>query len=187
MSIIEKKILNSIIYFALKSHGNKINRLKLMKLLWLADRIHLNKYGRLILKDNYNALPHGPVPSRTMDVSKQSINNSFDVNDFTIVAKGSFDSKYFSKSDIEVLEQVWEKYGNMNQFELRDLSHKFPEWLRYEKELNDKFLPNSYPIIIDDFFASPPDNIDYQFNAEESNFSKTSYRSYNSILSSLSE
>jgi uncharacterized phage-associated protein len=187
MSIIEKKILNSIIYFASKSQGNKINRLKLMKLLWLADRIHLNKYGRLILKDNYNALPHGPVPSRTMDVSKQSIINSFDVNGFTISAKGSFDSKYFSKSDIEVLEQVWAKYGNMNQFELRDFSHKFPEWLRYEKELNDKCLPNSYPIIIDDFFSSPEKNVDYQFDADESSVSISSYRSYNSILSSLSE
>lgn len=38
-----------------------------MKLLWLSDRVHLNKYGRLILKDNYKALPHGPVPSATMD------------------------------------------------------------------------------------------------------------------------
>ena len=187
MSVIEKKILNSIIFFASKSQSGTINRLKLMKLLWLADRIHLNKFGRLILRDNYNALPHGPVPSKTMDVSKQTVENAFDVKDYHIVVKGDFDSKYFSKSDIDVMEQVWEKYGKMNQYELRDFSHKFPEWMRYEKELNSKYLPNSYPIIIDDFFSSPSNDVDYQYNSEESDKSKLNFHSYTSILSNLSE
>lgn len=187
MNIAEKKILNSIIFFASKSPNSKINRLKLMKLLWLADRIHLNKYGRLILRDNYNALPHGPVPSKTMDVSKKSIDNSFDVHGYYIISRGNFDSRYFSKSDIDVMEQVWGKYGIMNQYDLRDLSHKFPEWLRYEKELNDRFLPNSYPIFIDDFFSAPVQDVDYQYDDDESNDSKINYHSYNSILSSISE
>lgn len=187
MSIIEKKILNSIIFFASKSHDNSINRLKLMKLLWLADRIHLNRFGRLILKDNYNALPNGPVPSKTMDVSKQTVDSAFNVKDYHIVAKADFDSKYFSKSDIDVMELVWEKYGNMNQYELRDFSHNFPEWLRYEKELNSKNLPNSYPIIIDDFFSSPINNVDYLYNVEESENAKIKFHTYISIYTKLAE
>jgi uncharacterized phage-associated protein len=186
MSIKIKKILNAIIFFASKSPHAKINRLKLMKLLWLADRIHLNKYGRLILKDNYNALPHGPVPSQTMDFSKHTIENTFDVMGFTIIAKSSFDSKYFSKSDIEIMELVWKKYGSMNKYKLRDYSHKFPEWLRYERDLLNEFSPNSYPIIIDDFFSLPINDTDYQFNSVESEKSKDSFHSYSAILSNLS-
>lgn len=187
MSIKIKKILNAIIFFASKSPHAKINRLKLMKLLWLADRIHLNRYGRLILRDDYNALPHGPVPSKTMDFTKLPIENSFDVNDFIIIAKRNFDPMFFSKSDIEVMEFVWEKYGSMTQFALRDFSHNFPEWLRYEKELNNKYLPNSYSIIIDDFFSAPSEEVDYHFNPDESNKSKMSFHSYSSIQSNLSK
>jgi uncharacterized phage-associated protein len=187
MNIIEKKILNSIIFFASKSLNNKINRLKLMKLLWLSDRIHLNKYGRLILKDNYNALPHGPVPSKTMDVSKFSVESVFEVHKYNIIAKGLFNSDYFSKSDLEVMEKVWKDYGQMDQFELRDFSHNFPEWLRFKEELENQSLPNSYQIIIDDFFNCPVVAANYQYNAEESNNSKVAFHSYSTILSSLAE
>ena len=34
-----------------------------------------------------------------------------------------FDSKYFSKSDIAVLEEVWDKFGIMSDRVLRDYSH----------------------------------------------------------------
>jgi len=158
-----------------------------MKLLWLADRIHLNKYGRLILKDKYNALPNGPVPSKTLDVSKISVEGSFDVKGYHIISKCKFDSNYFSKSDIEVMEQVWDKYGERDQYELRDFSHNFPEWLRYESELKNTSRPNSYPIIIDDFFNVPICEVDYQFNAEESKKSSEAFHTYSTILSSLTE
>jgi len=187
MNLIEEKILNSIIFFASKSTRGKINRLKLMKILWLADRIHLNKYGRLILRDNYNALPHGPVPSTTMDATKLPIDNYFDVQGFNIIAKSEFVSNFFSKSDIEVMEHVWEQYGEMDQFQLKDFSHNFPEWLRYEKELNDTSLPNSYPIIIDDFFNAPKNQVKYVHNNEHSKKSEIVYHTHNSIQSYLSK
>ena len=85
------------------------------------------------------------------------------------------------------MEQVWAKYGNMNQYELRDFSHNFPEWLRYEKELNSKNLPNSYPIIIDDFFSSPVNNVDYLYNVEESENAKIKFHTYISIYTKLAE
>ena len=44
-----EKILNIILYFANK-HKDNIEISKLLKLIWLSDRIHLNKYTRLILR-----------------------------------------------------------------------------------------------------------------------------------------
>lgn len=185
MSIIENKIVNAIIFFASKSPEHKIPRLKLMKLLWLADRIHLNKYGRLILKDSYNALPHGPVPTKTMNCSKMSVEGAYDVDNYIISTNNSFNSDYFSKSDIEVMDIVWQIYGNFSPYKLRDISHKFPEWLRYKKELEDKNLPNSYNIVIDDFFNAPQAAVDYPYNPEESDKSKVVYHTHSSIQSSL--
>lgn len=187
MTIKEKKKVNSILFFASKS-GGRIDRLKLMKLLWLSDRIHLNKYGRLILKDDYNALPHGLVPSNTMDITKKTLDDYFDVEKYEIIAKSTFESGCFSESDIEIMEQVWEQYGKkMDGLQLRDFSHNFPEWLRFEKELNNPILPKSYAIVIDDFFCAPINKVDYPHSLDESNKSKEYFHVHSAIQSFLSK
>ena len=103
MKIQEHKRINAILFFACKEADNKINRLKLMKLLWLADRTHLTRYGRLILQDTYCALEHGPVPSKTKEISDNGVDDKFSVvGDFIIEAEDNYEDKYFSSSDIEV-------------------------------------------------------------------------------------
>jgi hypothetical protein len=42
--------------------------MKALKLIFLADRYHLCRYGRLITNDSYVAMKHGPVPSATRDI-----------------------------------------------------------------------------------------------------------------------
>ena len=54
-------------YFLTKSAG-RMPHLKLMKLMYLADREALRQYGRPMTFDNFVALPHGPVLSRTLDL-----------------------------------------------------------------------------------------------------------------------
>lgn len=187
MEVKTAKIINSILFFANKSNGS-IERLKLMKLLWLSDRIHLNKYGRLILKDSYNAMPHGPVPSTAMNYSNHSFPENYKVNGYRIVAEKVFNEDYFSKSDIEVMNLIWDKFGNMSAFTLRDLSHHFPEWVRFQQDLENEYSPNSYPMVLEDFFVNP--NLeDYKdiFSIGDSQDSLTYFHSYNAIQSNLDE
>ncbi|NDI99330.1 SocA family protein [Flavobacterium sp. LaA7.5] len=187
MDVRTSKILNSILFFANKSNGT-IERLKLMKLLWLSDRIHLNKYGRLILKDNYNAMPHGPVPSTAMNYSNHSVADNYKVSGYRIKAEKEFNEDYFSKSDLEVMNLVWEKFGGMTPFRLRDLSHYFPEWIRFKSELENDFLPNSYPMVLEDFFVHPNlEQFKDIFSIEDSQDSLTYFHSHNAIQSNLNE
>jgi uncharacterized phage-associated protein len=187
MTIVEKKMTNAIIFFALKSNRKRIGRLKLMKLLWLADRIHLNKYGRLILRDQYSALPLGPVPSTTMNKSKDRVEGCFDVEEPFIVATGDFDPRFFSKTDIKVMDGVWEEYGKMGGLDLKDFSHLFPEWKRFEEELKDPQMPNSYPIVIEDLFDPPVVETKYVFLPDESKAAMSTFLSHRSIQNMLSE
>lgn len=188
MDIKVLKTLNSFLFFANKEKGNTITRLKLMKLLWLSDRIHLNKYGRLILKDSYNALPHGPVPSQALNYSNNSIVDYFIVSGQNIKAQKDFDANYFSKSDLEVMNLVWNEFGSMSASQLRNLSHKFPEWLRYKKELEDELYPNSYEIVTDDFFKLPKNQkIENFVSIEELEDSKSHYRVHHAIQSNLNK
>jgi len=187
MDIKTKKIVNSILFFANKDQNRTINRLKLIKLLWLSDRLHLNTHGRVILKDSYVAMPHGPVPSYTVNFSRQNLPEYFsNPNQYDIKADAVADERFFSKSDLEVMTTIWEKFGDFSNFQLRDLSHKFPEWIRYEKELNDENLPKSYPMVMEDFFEAPKtdDNMDI-FNVEGIAETLSQYRVHESIQSNL--
>ena len=188
MDIKTNKIINSIMFFANKSKNNSINRLKLMKLLWLSDRLHLNKYGRLILKDNYCALPHGPVPSLALNYSNSSLPEKFSVKGFYIVSTANFVEDYFSKSDLEIMNFVWDSFGGYSQYNLRDLSHEFPEWLRYKEDLENIFSPNSYDMVMDDFFVAPEnDKLKEIFELYNFENSKSYFHSYNAIQSNLNK
>jgi uncharacterized phage-associated protein len=47
--------------------GGKLNHMKLIKLLYVADRRALLRFGRPITFDWYVSMPHGPVLSFTLD------------------------------------------------------------------------------------------------------------------------
>lgn len=50
------------IYYILSKLG-KMDKLKLLKLVYLADKYHLIYYGRTITNDDYYAMKHGPIAS----------------------------------------------------------------------------------------------------------------------------
>lgn len=188
MKLREKKILHSILFFTNQTEDKKIDRLKLMKLMWLADRIHLNKYGRLILKETYNALPHGSVPSSALDLSRESLDGYYRIKkgSYVIRAEADFDSKYFSASDLEIMNYVWEKFGSNESLDLREFSHLFAEWKRFEKYINNESMPNSYREVINDFFDTP-EGIEFPYTHEESVASMQKYNSHYAIQSFLND
>jgi len=162
-----KKSVQALNLIALKS-GGIVNKMKAIKLIWLADRLHLRKYGRTITGDVYFALPHGPIPSTTKDILTQ---NSFTLSEdeftyideyLTILGKYEYQSckepyyKVFSQTDIASIEDIFKFYGKYDQYELRDISHRFPEWKRWEQKIgqtNSRFLMDYR-----DFFKDPPIN-----------------------------
>ncbi|HEX3933086.1 MAG TPA: Panacea domain-containing protein, partial [Puia sp.] len=123
--------------------GGALNKMKALKLIWLADRFHLRRYGRPILQYYYVAMENGPVASATRDILQHNkLGVSEDVLKYAenfISENGSYDFKslndpnikVFSKSDVECLKGVFDAYGHLGKYDLRDLTHKFPEWKRW--------------------------------------------------------
>lgn len=158
MSFKIKKAVQALNFIA-SSKGGVINKMKALKLIWLADRLHLRKYGRPIFEDSYIAMPNGPVASSTRDI----LEGNFDVdpyvtqhiraqesNRYFYSASGDLNMSVFSKTDISCLEEVLNKYNHLNQFDLSELSHKFPEWKRWEERL--RAGGRYFQINLDDFF-----------------------------------
>jgi uncharacterized phage-associated protein len=51
----------------------RVTQFEILKTLFLADRAHLNRYGRPITFDEYVAMPDGPVPSLAYDILKEAL------------------------------------------------------------------------------------------------------------------
>lgn len=171
-----QKAAQCLNFLALKS-GGRINKMKAIKLIWLADRYHLRKYGRPITKDEYFAMDYGPVNSGVKELAEMSSFLSQDEIDYAskyIAPLGRYnvesvepvEGDVFSESDMEALTFVWEKFGQFDEFELRDISHKYPEWKRFEEALKDQ---SRVPMYYEDFLEDPPGGFEkcYELSGEE--------------------
>lgn len=152
-----KKIIQVLTYIAYQELNHRINSMKAYKLIWLADRYHLRKYGRTITGDTFYAMPHGVVPSDAKNVVEHQLTHIPNdeqyrdkyiqrVNKYAYQAIASPDTKVFSDSDQEVLDLILKTYGHLDQFGLEKLSHTFPEWLPFEEKLKDPNSRSSYKI-----------------------------------------
>lgn len=170
-----KKATQALNYFISKE-GGVINKMKALKLIYLADRYHLRKYGRLITNDTYFAMSYGPVPSGVKDIAeaselflgyeemKYSSKYIEPIDRLTLKSIDSVDNDIFSKSDIEALNFAWKHFGHFEQFELSELTHKYPEWKRHEKSLE---LDSRIQIHLEDFLEDPENDIEKCFELSE--------------------
>ncbi|MBI4843544.1 MAG: SocA family protein [Nitrospirae bacterium] len=143
--MIETSTIIEAIYYILK-RLKKADKIKLIKLIYLGDKYHLIRYGRTITNDDYYAMEHGPVGTTVKDVLSFDPFNipprTFKYLATLIVkedethfranpdAKTTFDM--LSDTDKEALDFIVEKFGKMGKWELRDYTHKYPEWYQYE-------------------------------------------------------
>ena len=158
-----KKIIQALAYIAYQQADHKINSMKAYKLLWLADRYHLRQFGRTITGDTFFALPHGVVPSDAKNVVEHQSTHIPNDEEYVAkyikrISKYSFqavtepDVMEFSDSDQEALDKVLNTYSKLDQYQLEELSHTFPEWLAYNDKLEAENTPKAYKIDLDYFF-----------------------------------
>ena len=141
-----KKATQAINFLTLKE-GGFIYKLKVIKLMWLADRLHIRKYGRPIFNDIYFAMQYGAVGSSVKDLAgfnvdgdeKTYLDSYLEIDSgYKIKSKENVDLDVFSSSEIEALEKSYAEYGELNPFQLAELSHKFPEWEKFKDVIESK-------------------------------------------------
>lgn len=121
------------------SHEKKMHYIKLVKLLYLADREALLKWGRPVTYDHYVSMDNGPVLSKTLDLitdEPKPGEDSFwlkyisEPQHFVISLKIDPAQDELSEAEIDLLKEVSEKYGKMDRWKLiDDVMHKLPEWI----------------------------------------------------------
>ncbi len=132
--------------------GGKMPYLKLLKLLYISDRIALQEWERPITYDTYVCMNYGPVLSTTFDLIKGNIPQSQFWN-AAIIRHGRYDLrvkdglpiKKLSKAEVDLLNRVYALYGKMDKFQLAEFTHAFPEYKDPQG--------HSIPIMVEDILS----------------------------------
>ena len=76
------------------------------------------------------------------------------------------DTDFFSESDIEALNYVWDRFGHLRQWSLSDFTHFYPEWKKHEDALRSGSKVENMNLT--DFFLDPEiDTIDKCYELTE--------------------
>jgi uncharacterized phage-associated protein len=123
----------------LRLRGGQMSHLKLIKLLYLVDREALLQWGRPVTYDWYYSMPHGPVLSFTLNringdlaPGEESYWNTYIAewrsHEVGLRNRPKCPTDQLSPAEEELINKVFEQYGKMSRWELRDFSHTLPEW-----------------------------------------------------------
>jgi uncharacterized phage-associated protein len=131
-----EKALEAILYVASKAPIPDIYHVG--KILYYADRFHLERYGRLISGDHYNAMKDGPVASNAFDIIKiargdgryipegcktDAVRDAFSVSGWQINPRRQPDEDVFSDSDVDCIDKAIQILGDMSFEDIRNMSH----------------------------------------------------------------
>lgn len=131
--------------FLLYRGGGSLPLIKLVKLLYLAERLSLQRYGEPITGDKLVSMPHGPVLSMTYDHingALPSIEGGWDtwiadradnvvaLRDESLIRSPEQDLLRLSDSDLEILGEIWTQFGHWDRWALVRYTHSdaCPEW-----------------------------------------------------------
>ena len=168
-----KKATQAINYLT-KKEGGQIDKLKLIKLVYFADRYHLRRYGRPMVNDAYLAMPLGPVGSSVKDIAEFSdfLDNdergyaekylARGTREHTIVSIGNVDNDIFSESEVEALDFAYKEFGQYSASTLVNVTHRYPEWDKFKGALESKETTRE-PMLYSDFFKNPSNGLEDKF------------------------
>jgi uncharacterized phage-associated protein len=121
----------------LKLHGKPMKYLGLLKMLYIADRLALQRMEQPITGDHYVSMDYGPVLSGVYDLIKgQPVDEALpiwstfispqNVNHVSLL-KDPGDEE-LCEEEVEILKQVYQIFGHLNPFDVAEWTHDLPEW-----------------------------------------------------------
>jgi len=122
----------------LKRSNNEMNYMKLIKLLYLADRESLRIWERPISDDSYFSMPRGPILSSVLDLISHGDNPNnptywheyiSEPEHYKIKLIKDIESDDLSERELNLINSIYEKFKDYDQWTLVDYCHdNLPEW-----------------------------------------------------------
>ncbi|MCX5662185.1 MAG: Panacea domain-containing protein [Planctomycetota bacterium] len=135
-------------------HRGAVEKVKLIKLLYIADRNHFLAAGHPITGDDQYAMKFGPVPSSCLKVldgespvgEREVVFDHMHVIDNSVTLKQPLMIDRLSLSERRVLSQTIADHGHKWRWDLVEETHQFPEYRETYVEGTSTLIP--YEVIL---------------------------------------
>lgn len=120
----------------LRRHGQPLEYIKLIALLYLADRRAMIETGCPITGDRFASLDHGPVLCQIYDSIKSGSRGAHSTwseyvgppSNYLVACAGKSDIGALSEYDTDLLDDVYAEFGVLPWTELCRRTRELPEW-----------------------------------------------------------
>lgn len=132
-----------------QEEGDTITNLKVQKLLYYAQAYSLLYYNKPLFDEKIEACPHGPVVKEVFNEIKKEIgeNGCKNLGDIWHLTKENFK---LNDDDMDILLNVWNKYGNYTASRLRNMTHDEEPYLTaYVESQNNEITQASIKAYFD--------------------------------------
>lgn len=116
-----------------------MNVMKLVKLMYLLDRLSLDRRGLPVAGGDYLSMRNGPVTSEVLDlINAGKLSGETDtrweqcISDrakHEVTLQRMPQREQVSDAEVKLLDEIWQEHGGKDQWELRDWCHAHcKEW-----------------------------------------------------------
>jgi len=152
------KTVQATAYLLKREPGRSENYMRLLKLLYIADRTSLKERGAPICGDTPYAMERGPVPGTTLDLikgrdpSSEKWDRFIQRTGFDVSLKADPGNLCLSRAEMGILDRVARRFRNLDEWMLVRWCHRhLPE---YEKNWKSRGQKKRRKIPLDDVLAA---------------------------------
>ena len=118
----------------IQSEGGKMNVMKLVKMVYLLDRLSIARRGIPVVGGVYYSMRNGPVTSELLDVinagrladesdcSWEQFISTRTGHEVGLVAQAPVE--FVSESEIQLIAEIYKEHGQKDQWQIRDWCHQ---------------------------------------------------------------
>lgn len=128
--------------------GKRVSRLRLLKILYIAERTAIKDRGHPIIGGKIVAMNNGPLHSAVYDLIKGNHPDEpswsrFITNDgprdLTLTDEPGVE--FLSEYEINLLNETTDLHNDLDDFDLADVTHSFEEWKEHQVRDTSVLIP----------------------------------------------
>lgn len=133
-----KKAIQAVAFLLKQNHetNNSDNYMRLLKLLYFADRKSLEETGNPITGDRFVAMKNGPTLSELLNLVKQQSVNSSEWDKY--IQREGYNIRLINdpgndelcRYEIELLSKIWQQYREKGEWDVANESEQLQEFIK---------------------------------------------------------
>jgi uncharacterized phage-associated protein len=129
-----KKMIQAVGVLLRQARG-RMGQLRLLKLLYIADRQHLQAFQRPIVGTRLVAMKNGPLHSEVYDlvkgehVAEPLWSEYIRREGYEVELSKDPGVSELSAAEVRTLTTTFDRYQTLGEWDLAEVTHDFPEWI----------------------------------------------------------